>query len=1075
MKLMKLFVLTVLLCSTYNYLFLSSIQAIAETTTEKNAVVIDQPELTVTYKTEEVGANIFWQLTWEKQGSEKKVQRLKFKALDEQDQSISYPQVKELEERAGWLVEKSFTARSTGQVTLTTPKDQKKLVVSIQMDTLTKGVVGEETIRENTLSVKDSYNLKFLSPTTNEESQEQTVSQETVVLPKSSPLLFQPMGSVKQEYPELYNNKEPQYTNSTSLGTYPTHSWQPDGQTTVINHQGGFEGSEGWDGVKSWDASSDDRTKSYIHYGDDLNNPNISLRKYITETETPNEFKVKLNVRGETTYKPGLDIVFLIDNSASMDVYQDELKDTRKDAAEKVFANIIKELKTIHQPSADNIRIGGEIFSSFRGNEWGFGSSGGKYKFPISSNPADWDKFVSEHKRAYEMGTTFTQRGLQESKDLFDAAPNSAGRKRVLFLLTDGAPNESWKPTVYSENDEMYYDKYRLGGFNMGTKPNYLTGNNLMGSPEVVGNTTKIEPPYGGKVNSHMTTTNSTAWDLKNAGIEIHTVALTISVHLREKHTKEELLKGLYKLATKKADASNNANGESENDYFYHNVKDISDLTGTFKDWFETIARTVDKGKITDPLGDMVELVPNKTPKITSVGNSSTPIASAAMATLDISDPRQVKVNNINLTGGQEIEVEYTVRLKTEDASFKPDYWYPANGQTILEPTPQKSTDKLDFGVPSVKAREQTFTIPVKKQWADRFEGSDNYFQLRPATIKAILQKQSGDSWTDVAEVELTAKNQWQAEFVEVAPGQTYRVIEQIATQKKVTGYHPPSYNQESFTAETLSSEGILITNKLLTTNYSFVKLKSEDQAPFNGNDKPRFTIIHKESNQVFEKNIEPDANGRVALTGLAIGTYKVEETHVPSGYQKMTDFEIKVTEDINENRVIAMVDGSTAEKVVENKKIADFTLILHKVADDLLPLTGAEFQLMGTDYNQTLSDGSDFIFKNLREGSYKLIETKTPKGYQGMDEPLMIEIIGRGEDYLVNMEAKPYIVEYDSVVTNNTIEVTLKNEREQKPSILPSTGSMGRGKIFQVAAFFFLTGIVTTIVYGYINRKRLP
>ncbi|MDU6524720.1 MAG: hypothetical protein E6540_12205, partial [Enterococcus sp.] len=104
MKLMKLFVLTVLLCSTYNYLFLSSIQAIAETTTEKNAVVIDQPELTVTYKTEEVGANIFWQLTWEKQGSEKKVQRLKFKALDEQDQSISYPQVKELEERAGWLV-----------------------------------------------------------------------------------------------------------------------------------------------------------------------------------------------------------------------------------------------------------------------------------------------------------------------------------------------------------------------------------------------------------------------------------------------------------------------------------------------------------------------------------------------------------------------------------------------------------------------------------------------------------------------------------------------------------------------------------------------------------------------------------------------------------------------------------------------------------------------------------------------------------------------------------------------------------------------------------------------------------
>ena len=65
--------------------------------------------------------------------------------------------------------------------------------------------------------------------------------------------------------PPKYTNKAPVYTSNN--GTYPTCYWTPTGQSNVRNHQGGYEKESGWDGVTSWDVSSDDYTKSYIKYG----------------------------------------------------------------------------------------------------------------------------------------------------------------------------------------------------------------------------------------------------------------------------------------------------------------------------------------------------------------------------------------------------------------------------------------------------------------------------------------------------------------------------------------------------------------------------------------------------------------------------------------------------------------------------------------------------------------------------------------------------------------------------------------------------------------------------------------
>lgn len=68
---------------------------------------------------------------------------------------------------------------------------------------------------------------------------------------------------------------------------------------------------------------------------------------------------------------------------------------------------------------------------------------------------------------------------------------------------------------------------------------------------------------------------------------------------------------------------------------------------------------------------------------------------------------RQIKVDNINLTRNQEIELEYTVRLKVDDPTFVSNQWYPTNNETILRPTPERTNDRLEFGRPSVKFQKQ--------------------------------------------------------------------------------------------------------------------------------------------------------------------------------------------------------------------------------------------------------------------------------------------------------------------------------------------------------------------------------
>lgn len=1049
--------------------------------------LVDENFLKLSYMCEEEKDAVQWQVKYKCQSEEGEQQRLKFRLTDEKDKAIDYPKLDNLIERDGWLIERTFSKKTEGQLTFKRNHSTKKLQLYVQVNQQKKADKNNKDIeiQKDILERTEPFILEYgktqkkTATTDSSERKKETrmssVSSEEFIGPKinekkSRNFLMSPASNGSSlMYRSSYQNKEPSY--KEDVGKHPEFSWQPAGQTNVINHQGGLSNQIGWEHEGNWNVERDDFSKSYIKYGDDADNANIQIRKYAQETDQPDEFKIKLNIRGNTTYKPGVDIVFLLDNSQSM-ISNSDIRPgdaNRKDNANAAFEKIVDELKKINEPTAENIRIGAEIFSDYsRYQSWGGNDTSQKRKFKLSKNPDDWDDMVREYKRATSNGVTFTQRGLQEAKDIFDASPSS-DRHKLLFVLTDGAPNRSWTTSDRGiTNLEMFPDLKYFTNFNKGSKPNYNAGSSLHSNTERM--TTSISPAYNGVINSHITTTNSTAMDLKNSGIEIHTIALKLMINYLEENipnVRENQIRGLYKMSTKKANATNNPLEDNASDFHFYDVSNGDDLLSYFKNWYETIIRTVDKGVVTDPLGDMVVLVPGSQ-SVRQIENGAPLFEAGAEPNILLENKdRQIKVDNLNLSRNQEIEIEYKVRLKTEDASFVSGRWYPTNGRTTLEPTPERTTDLLDFGVPSVRYQKKNFVIPVKKVWLDEHQGTDDYWGLRPDKVTATLQRLNGSNWVDVETKNLNEDNNWKENFSAVEGGadNTYRVVETT----RVKGYKAPVINQSTFTSENIINGGIEITNELLKENYQFSKCMEDGNTVF-GQDKPKFSVKRKSDNKELARNLEPNANGKVMIPDVPIGLYLVKETYVPIGYKEMAEFEVSVTENNPPTSLIFKVNDRTEEHQAINE-LKDFSLKVEKIDSEDNPLTGAVFKLVGPNYEQTINTGSVFNFNNLRPGVYTLTEMDNPKGYKRIQDPIGFEI---GVDGKVTVNNHPNVSGSGGINGgNNTISLKVTNEKV-KPGTLPRTGNYGIKGLFLIASILTIVGVVIAGIYLYKDIKEL-
>lgn len=314
----------------------------------------------------------------------------------------------------------------------------------------------------------------------------------------------------------------------------------------------------------------------------------------------------------------------------------------------------------------------------------------------MTSNESEWQNLVNTYENTSSKGDTYTQKALMDAQAMLNNTPGT-NRRKVIFLLTDGASNISVKPLDAEPDSNVYYDGLRMTNYDKNSVDSgSMLGNSNMGKLAETKILKGFQMRDGHYLYSHLTPANSTALDIKEQGMEIFSIAININSTVSQDHPTSELIRGLYKMASKKA----NATGDIEEDYQFFHANTQGDFDISFDDWFTSVIQTVDKGKIEDPIGEMYELV--GTPKVKELKKSGVlPIESNQLPNNPVVTNNKIIVDNINLYGNQEIQLNYTLRLKTEHPNYESGKWYQTNGKTTLEPTPERTNDKLEFGVPS--------------------------------------------------------------------------------------------------------------------------------------------------------------------------------------------------------------------------------------------------------------------------------------------------------------------------------------------------------------------------------------
>ena len=237
------------------------------------------------------------------------------------------------------------------------------------------------------------------------------------------------------------------------------------------------------------------------------------------------------------------------------------------------------------------------------------------------------------------------------------------------------------------------------------------------------------------------------------------------------------------------------------------------------------------------------------------------------------------------------------------------------------------------------------------------------------------------------------------------------------------------------------------------------------------------------------------DSDGKFKLSNLGTGHYKIYETKIPDGY-KVTDQPID-NEPIKDargefvNEFYVDIDGYIKKNdkgIVGGKDDVRVTIIkntpitgkfrVQKVEEDgVEKLDGAEFALYKVENGQVDtsnsipsttvkdSDGKDITgrieFTNLKDGDYRLEETKAPKGYNISSDKWNVTVT----DGKVNISSTNGSADFSR--TDDTITLNVVN----KKASLPITGGTGTKIAF---ALIGTAVMITALAYfGILNTSK--
>ena len=199
---------------------------------------------------------------------------------------------------------------------------------------------------------------------------------------------------------------------------------------------------------------------------------------------------------------------------------------------------------------------------------------------------------------------------------------------------------------------------------------------------------------------------------LKQRGIEIHGLGIQLQGDETAGLTKEEVESRMRKMVS---------NGE-DGTLYYESANDSSDIADYLARKAVQLSGTVVDGKITDPIIEPF-VYETESVSVKSVGTS--PLSVEPILAIEDSI---IRVEQIYLEKGQEIQLHYQVRIQTESKTFEPDRWYQMNGSTTFQPTSNPDV-VAKFGIPSAKA--PSVSLDFFKEW----EEFDEDLTTRPEKV----------------------------------------------------------------------------------------------------------------------------------------------------------------------------------------------------------------------------------------------------------------------------------------------------------------------------------------------------
>lgn len=168
------------------------------------------------------------------------------------------------------------------------------------------------------------------------------------------------------------------------------------------------------------------------------------------------------------------------------------------------------------------------------------------------------------------------------------------------------------------------------------------------------------------------------------------------------------------------------------------------------------------------------------------------------------------------------------------------------------------------------------------------------------------------------------------------------------------------------------------------------------------------FSLTDAEGHVIYRSS---DAEGIVDFTDIEPGTYTLEESKTPQGYEKSNKkWRVKVYEtgnvlirEIGITGTGSVTEGTNIKLPVTNKPVAEKFQVYKKNGKGEA-LQGAEFTIYSKDEQTIIAKGTsntngivNFTFetgKSLEEGKqYVLKETKNPQGYKPLDQKWVLEV----------------------------------------------------------------------------------